>query len=325
MIHIIFISPDAFEKLGKQFGDQDGLEDLRELLFPRRSEPNVLLADPHKENWIKEVSRRAMRLPSQTRGKAMKLLERLAVQSLVGWTSDGTAPVNEVDWIKLVNSDKRRHVDHTFASEVSLCSETTEPVERFSDEEWLRGQFPWSKTVARCRASQLPIFQKLLIDVDWCIAELPYVEGSGSDEIVTLKQLIDVMCQTPGTSPLSLDLVTMQKKKNLHWRPDLRAKLEAALDGSHKVKSCRKIKLRVFAIDDYKDRYFMVGNSVTIAGGQSKREPRRCIAAQHVAIGRDRPTDSSTWTLCNSVDTKNRFKKLNADMATPGALVFELP
>lgn len=74
MIHIIFVSPDAFEKLGRQFGEKDGLGELRELLFPRRSEPNVLLADPHAENWFREVGRRIAKLPPQTLANAKVLL-----------------------------------------------------------------------------------------------------------------------------------------------------------------------------------------------------------------------------------------------------------
>lgn len=319
MIHVIFVSPDAFEQLGKEFGDQGGLRDLRELLFPRRSEPNVLLVDPHKENWFKEVSMVATRLPAQSQYDARKLLERLATDGLIRCSSQRAKPNNESDWLKLIESGGNHYVDYAFAVDTSVCSTRVESVSRISDDAWLKAQFPWSKSIARCRSSQLPIFQKLLLDTDWCIAELPYLKGSSDDEIVTLKQLIDVISDLPRTKPYELDLVTKLEDKPTYWASNVEAELREA----SKLRS--QINVRVFALSRYTERYFTVGKSATIAGGQSKREARRCIAAQHVAIGRDRPTDSSTWTLCNVVDTKNRFEKLNADMAAPGALVFELP
>jgi hypothetical protein len=319
MIHIIFISPDAFEALGKQFGEHDGLGDLRELLFPRRSEPNVLIADPHKENWFNETMQRAKQLPSQSRLNAMELLRKLYDQSLVGWASHGAAPANENDWVKLVGSNKKRHVDYVFASDISLCNAIVESVARISDDAWLKVQFPWSKSITRCRSSQLPIFQNLLLDSDWCIAELPYLKGSSDDEIVTLKQLIDVISDLPRTQPYELDLVTKLEEKPTYWAKNVKAELREALSQRP------QIKVRVFALANHKDRYFTVGSTATIAGGQPKREVRRCIAAQHVAVRPDRPTESNTWSLCNLVDTKNRFEKLTADMAAPGALAFELP
>jgi hypothetical protein len=163
MIHLIFISPDAFEKLGSQFGDKDGLGDLRELLFPRRSEPNVLLADPHAENWFKEASRRAMRMPSQTRPNALALLARVQGKSLVEWVSLGVAPGDEGEWVKIVGKGKHQYVDWTFASNGDLRGDSVETVDRISDDAWLKEQFPWTKSVSRCRAAQLPIFQKLLL------------------------------------------------------------------------------------------------------------------------------------------------------------------
>lgn len=319
MIHVVFISPDAFEKLARQLGEQDGLSDLRELLFPRRSEPNVMVADPHQKNWFKEISQRVWRLPPQSRDKARKLLERLHEQSLVGWTSSGSSPTSEGDWIKLVGSDKRRIVDCTFASDASFCGKTIESVDRISDDTWLREHFPWSKTIPRCRSGQLPVFQKLLLGCDWCITELPYIKGGETDEVVTLKQLVDVIRDLPRKSLFELDLIIERRDELVFHYRNLATELREALKGYG------GIKLRVFALPKCLDRYFTVGRSSTIAGGQSKRQVRRCIAAQHVAIGRDRPGESSTWSLCNSVDTQARFDKLQSDMATPGALVFELP
>lgn len=324
MIHIIFVSPDAFEKLGHQFGEKDGLGELRELLFPRRSEPNVLLADPHKANWFREVGRRIAKFPPQTLANAKVLLERLERQSLIGWSSVGSAPTNEGEWIKIARSNNNKYVDWAFTADAELRGESVEDISRISDDAWLKAQFPWSESVLRCPNSQLHIFRKLLLGYDWCIAELPYVEGDSPDEIVTLKQLIEVIQEGPASTPFALDLVTMERKKNRNWKFDLRSKLQAALIGKHAARSRRKIRLRVFALADCKDRYFTVGKITEIAHAQQVREACRCIAAQHVAIGRDRPTESSTWTLCSSVATKMRFEKRQFDMDSQGAFIFEL-
>ncbi|HBJ37346.1 MAG TPA: hypothetical protein DDZ51_21855 [Planctomycetaceae bacterium] len=319
MIHFIFISPDAFEKLGNQFGEKDGLGDLRELLFPRRADPNVLLADPHATNWFTEVTRRAMKLPPQTRGNALALLQRLSNQSLVGWASPGPAPANEGEWVRIACKSKGGCLDWAFTSRIDLCGESIETVDRISDDTWLKKQFPWSKNVPRCRTAQRPIFQKLFMGADWCIAELPFIKGGSDDEVVTFKQLIDVISDLPRTKAFELDLVTKLEDKPAYWAGNVEDELRQTL------KKRSAVKIRVFALSKYIDRYFTVGKNVTIAKGQSKREVRRCIAVQHVAIGGNRKAESNNWNLCNSVDTSLRYEKLQVDMAVPGALVFELP
>jgi hypothetical protein len=157
------------------------------------------------------------------------------------------------------------------------------------------------------------------MDADWCIAELPFIKGGSDDEVVTLKQLIDVIRDLPRKKPFELDLVTKLEDKPAFWAGNVKEELRQTL------KQSSVIKIRVFALSRYIDRYFTVGKSVTIAQGESKREVCRCIAVQHVAIGGNRHSESNNWNLCNSIDTNSRYEKLQVDMAAPGALVFKLP
>lgn len=292
MIHYLFITPDAFEELGRQHGAHSGLDDLRELLFPRRSEPNVLLADPHDANWISEVVARARSLPIQSRPKAFKLLEKLTASALVGWKSTAAVPNDENGWIRLVNSQVPKQVDCIFSCHAGHDSESARPVSCLADEEWVRERFSSTSKIGRCRKEQEPVLRKLLLNTDWCVAELPQVHGGNDDELATFNQLIALIRSQPDSRPFDLDLVSKtEDKKNVNWKTNVQQELSETLKGD------RRISVRVYTMPTCLNRNFLSGSYQTIAGQERVRSVRWYIAAQHVALTRNRTAERNTWTL----------------------------
>lgn len=304
MIHTVFITPDAFEKLCLQNGEHSGLDDLRELLFPRRSEANVLLTDPHDANWFDDVLKRARKLPQHSRDRAFSFLKKLHDESLVGWKSGSLLPTNEAEWIRMVNSQKIKLIDLILSSTEKSSGESLQPVSRLSDDEWIKDQFPVIRKVCRTSDSQLPIFQKFLLNADWCLAELPNMKGGRNDEISTVHQLINVIGSLPRVNQFALDLVIKGHARDEDLYTRLRAQLKAALKGQD------RINLRVYTVPSCLDRNFLSGSTHNCAGNQIERKVRWCISAQHVAINRDNSLQESTWALLSKKQAQLHWDQL---------------
>jgi len=313
MIYIVFISPDGFLQLANSDADHSGLRYLDSLLFPRRGTPNVLLADVHDPNWHHQLHRKVLALPENRRHYPYQLLKRIKDLALVGWDAKDRVPVVDRDWIKLVVSQKSSLVDCVFACEKKDGDELVEALDRLSDDDWVNDRFADRQRVGRKELAQWPLLQKLLLNTDWCLVELPYVKGGQDDEIATLNQIIKIAQNRSGSSPFEIDLV-----------------LQSGANATN-IKSCLKtlrsnscVQIRAFEDADLLDRNFITGTVSKIAGGQNLRIPKWGIFTQHVAIGRAPTGQRSFWALMTKSQTRGYWDQREEMMRNVKPL-FSLP
>ena len=293
MIYFVFISPDGFLTLANDNADHSGLRDLDALLFPRGRTANVFLADAHDPNWCRQLRNKILGLPERHRSFAYKLYERIKEKSLVAWDAKNVVPNTESDWIKLVLSQDLSLVDCVLACQKIDDEERVESLERIRDDEWFEERFPDRQRIPRTLTAQKPLFQKLLLNADWCVIDLPYVRGSQDDEIATINQIIQIVHQQSRKRPVEIDLVAPAG-----WNlKNVRHQLQTIRSGSG-------VKLRIFELAELRDRNFVTGTFTEISQGKRLRVPKWGVFMLHVAFGRDQSGPGNFWALMTKSQTR---------------------
>lgn len=327
MIHGIFLTPQAFDELGRTHGEHDGLEALKQVLFPTRSVcDNVLLVDPQSDNWWRQVMKMARSLPAQSRYKAFDLLQKVETRALARVRCSRDVPQREQQWVKLATKETSELVDWVLCSRESQETDENMRVfacDRIHDEGWTADAFPWQSDVPRTWAGQRRLLHKLCELSDWCVVELPYLRGGDDDEIVTAKQLAQLASQraVPSGKHFTLDVICRKKGiKESKVVRNIRKSLEETVTSPD-----REVRIRVFGDHAALNRNILAGTSREVADGKKTRTPRWLIRAQHVAVGklssRDDSTGDNNWSLDSAQAAKRKWEAIEQQIDQAGESV----
>ncbi len=310
MIKFVYVSPETWTSLVSEYdvsAAQTGVELLRDLLIPRRSDVrNVLLADLPSPDWFKCITRSIATLPPQIRNHARTLVEKLATEALIPLPLPGAASRPTSGWQEL---GERALSEDAVDLLLTLSGDENDsqrvPTTRLSDDQWLAESFQTAVTIPRDGVGQERILRRLLQNNQWCVLQFPYIKGYKGDELFTVRQVIQLACEMVPATLQRVDLVL-----NVELGADpatlidrIRPELTAL---KQRPPNCR---IRVFrSPESFLDREMLFGTL--------NQQPRWYVTAGHVAIHQDGSRDTTTWTLRSRKDARDachRLKQLADD------------
>ena len=305
MLAEFIITPDVFSASDEVLRGR--LNELQDVLLPRRSSPRFVICKLGSDKWQTAVARKIAAIPNQElRINAQMLFERLVTEVSVDRPlPQADDPTSEREWISSGERSSRQiALDGIVASESISEAEIVLSVARFvSDQYCVR--FPNPRFVERTEESQVAPLRTICLHSDWMILRLPQLRGSVDDEIVTLKQVMNLASvRSPGQTKCSVEIHLCKQRRI----PDDRLKKVLEDELSCFRGSMAEVNLK-FAPKNFTDRQIIAGEWARMPNDQRARRARWLITMTHVAIGRRRESSSEqcTWSL---FDRKTAHEKL---------------
>lgn len=309
MIYIVYLTPHAYIALAKS--GMVAMQAFRHCVLPTRSPADIFLADTVSQQWPNAAVRLISQLSPQVRHDAQELLQQLEATGNVfrrAWPEISGPIADERTWVRHAQDKSPVTPDFIFTTPDLADGNRCTSVEKLLDPEWSQQHLASGAMISLQDAkSHKRILQRLLLGMDWCLAELPYVAGGSDDEIVVFKWLLDSSVVN-GTQATLVELVSQSNPDNVNQLKNIRQELQANA-GRH-----RHLRVNVHLLENLLDRHFTVGRNRQIAGGECVRTPSVSVSAQHVGTARRGPEIKSSWSLKNNADRRAHWQQIQSQL-----------
>jgi hypothetical protein len=322
MIAEFFLTPDAFCE------SDEGIRQLKTCLFPFGNPPVGVICHFGEEEWETIVSRRIVKIPNANqRTLAMKLFQRVCSEVAVFRPPIVETPNDEDGWI---TQAQRSSTD--LALDGIVASQNVEPLPgdctRLSDftssAHW--ENFGNPRLVGRDVASQVPILNSICAHSDWLIIRMPQVKGGIDDEIVTIKQIIQLANRLPAGYKKSDIFVDVPLLKNYEEKFGTQAGAERLMRQVKSELAAEKVvgaelSVSIYPVKSFVNREVVAGEFAKESDGNISFKARWYLTMNHVAVGGKQAAqrdDSNSWNLYARSEASDRLDELGESEALIG-------
>ena len=281
---------------------------LAQVLFPLTSVSPAVICEPGKNDWRTAVTRRIFSIRDANRRKeAMDLFMRIDREILVRrpWQETSLGDSESV-WVKAARTLHEDVPLDAVVTDENYDDTLSLPVKQINDPAfWQKYRNP--RLVGRNLESQNAALRTVCLHSDWLLVRMPYLKGSVDDEIVTVKQIIQ-LASSLKTDPAG-GLVTVQLD-NRHANSDrffrnVASELKNVRQHSGRI----KVELRDEKI---LNRELLGGEFAPRGEGKEPfHRARWFMQMTHVAIGGGGAhTDDNSWNLFDRRAASNRLEQI---------------
>lgn len=296
-----YIDLGGFRRLVHRGDDHAvAVRELQQCLLPNKTVP-IALVCKLGERWEKAASLKIAAIANHNhRNAAMAFFQRLVAQQGVtrptvqqphgddeaGWIRAGMASAAAVPMDKIIVSAKSAPPTKLGGSLKDLLA----------DPFWESFENP--RLVGRDTASQERALRAICTHSEWLLLRLPQIRGGRDDEIVTVKQIIQLSNQLPdGFRKTAIDLhVCMHSRMpEEHLVSGISAELSAF------VRQGVQIRLTIWPERHFVNRELLAGDFAKTSSGEQVPRPMWWITMTHVAVAGTRAANAgesaNTWSL----------------------------
>lgn len=314
MLAEFFLTPDVF------LGSAEDLNRLRECLFPINGNHVPVICQFDKERWETYLGHKIARIQQDRQRKlAMELFKRICDELAVYRPSVNGAPKCESDWINAArNSARVLALDDIVVSRVTVeCPADCHRVSEFTGAGYWQ-QFGNPRLVGRDRQAQAAVLRTICAHAHWLIVRMPQVRGGFDDEVVTIKQIIqlannlpedfprsDIFIEIPNSAAMEKEFGKLDAAKRL--LRSVKAELREFRDTGGEV------SIAVYPSKSVLDREVLAGEYVTGAKTSKEFKARWYLTMSHVAVGGRESSDAhggNSWSLHPRSIAASRLEEL---------------
>jgi len=311
MLSEFFLTPEAF------CDSDDGLRGLRACLFPFGNTPVALICQLGKDRWTKATSGKIARIQNQNhRLLAMDLFKKVCDDISVIRPLEGDAPSNELSWVdRAKQSSKSLALDGIIVSDGQTTSSDgcTNLPDFILPDFW--SDFGNPRLVRRNTNAQKSVLRSFCAFSDWIIVRMPQIRGGSDDEIVTVKQVVQLATSLPNGYRKSAIEVQFPLSERASSNPGrvFRSVIRELRELKVSESELRVTMLPV--VRSFVNREILGGEYTSISSGERKQRARWLMTMNHVAVGGGRDDDrdeANSWNLYSRQEASERLKALNA-------------
>ena len=311
MLAEFFLSPDTFCE------SDDRLRQLERCLFPfNPRQPSVaILCRLGEDKWTTALGQKIARIKNPNhRMLAMDLMKKIISELTVIRPLTRSVTNDESSWVV---EARNSHRDLGFEAIVVSSNITT-----FSDNCTKVGDFVmpgfWEefgnpRHVGRDKPAQVRVLRSFCAFSDWIIVRMPQIKGGSDDEIVTVKQIVQLATNLPEgfqKSNVEVQFPINDRAKHDPGRVFRAVKAElkdVVVPGSD-------LRLTMLPVGSFVNREILGGEYTPVSTGDKLLKARWLLTMNHVAVGgRQNPgrDDANSWNLFSRHEANKRLATLN--------------
>lgn len=315
MLAEFLLTPDALADDDGRNG-VDVVREIGQCLFPPRGVPVALVCKLGGEEWERATSRKIARIANKNhRVAAMSFFQKLLSQLCVTRPPIPVPCDDEAGWIT-AGATSASHIP----IEKIVVSAMSAPAAKLgvSVKDFVAEAFwePWEnpRLVGRDTAAQEKALRAICTHSDWLTLRLPQIRGGIDDEIVTVKQVIELSNQLPaGFHKTAIDLhICMQPR--ITERNLIRG---VSGELTTFVRQGVQIRLTIWPERHFVNRELLAGEFAKTSSRELLPRPLWWITMTHVAVGSRTAANAgeagNTWSLFSRPKAHERFEKIKAD------------
>ena len=314
MLAEFMLTPDALADSAGRNG-VEVVREIRQCLFPPRAVPVALVCRLGGDEWEKAASQKIARIANpQHRLDAMSLFQKMLSQLCVTRPAVALPSTDEAGWVSAgVTSASLVPMDR-----IVVSAKSTPPAgfgvlvgDVVTDAFWEPFQNP--RLVGRDTMAQEKVLRAICTHSEWLTLRLPQIRGGGDDEIVTVRQAIQLSNQlAAGFSRTAIDLhVCMQRNIS---EENLKHGISREL--SDFVQQGIQIRLTLWPERHFVNRELLAGEFARTSQRELIPRPLWWITMTHVAVGSRAAANAgeagNTWSLFSRAKAHERFEQLKA-------------
>jgi hypothetical protein len=298
---------------------RDGTEVVRELkncLFPFAAAPSALICKLGDDEWTRAVGSKIARIAnSNHRQLAMSLLTQLVEQLSVSRPTIRRNSEDEVGWIDAaVRSSTQVPLGRIIVSgQASPPASIGATLKEFMSSAFWE-KLPNPRLVGRDKASQEQVLRAICTHSDWLVIRLPQIRGGSDDEIVTVKQILELSNRLPVGFRKTVIYLHICSIRNIPEGNLVRG-VAAALDSF--IRQGVRIELNIWPESHFVNRELIGGQYTKASQGQQVHKPLWWVTMTHVAVGSRQATNAgeagNTWSLFSRRKAYERYEQIKAD------------
>jgi len=299
MLGEYFLTPDSMADNDGRDG-RDVVREMTACFFPSRIAPVALVCSLGGDEWVRATSRRIAQISNPGhRHDAMALFRRVLDECSVSRPPVHIATEDESGWIEA----GKKSISQVPLNKIVVSTRSIPPVNiGVSIKEFVLDGF-WEdlsnpRPVRRETDSQEPVLRVICTHSDWLLMRLPQIRGGNDDEIVTVKQIIELSNQLPADfrkSHIDLQICLSRNLKVQNLVDNVSSELHSF------VQDGVQIQLSIWPEKHFINRYLIGGDNSTTSQGDTVRRPLWWITMSHVAVGPRNGTNAgaagNTWNL----------------------------
>jgi len=312
MLADFLLTPDVFLDCAVN-ESSEMIRELHACLFPIAAAPVALICKLGGDEWTHAVSRKIMCIKNASqRQRAMDLLTRILDQLSVARPALKRDGSEESHWILAgVNSSSQVPL-----SGIVLSEKATPPDDLGVQlKQFVQADF-WDaysnpRLVDREIAKQTKELRAICTYSDWLVIRFPQIRGGSDDEIVTVKQAIQLATQLPhGFSKSDVDLQFCEQSKF----PKERLISNVSSELRSFVNQGTQITLTIWPEGHFISREIIGGEYASLSKNTRIKNTRWWITMGHVAVGSRRAANTgdaaNTWSLFSKKKAEQRIEEL---------------
>ncbi len=317
MLTEFLLTPDSISDTDGRSGTEV-IRELQSCLFPFAAAPSALVCRLGDDRWTRAVSSRIARLQdSNHRQFAQSLFMQIMDQLSVPRPDSNGDPHQESDWVEAgIRSAALVPFEKIIVSGQTIPPDElgTELRHFTSPRFWSNYQNP--RLVGRERDQQKKALRAICTHADWLLIRLPQIRGGSDDEIVTVKQIIELACRLPegfGVSDIDLHLRMMPRIEQDRLLNGVRGELNRFAQRGI------KISVSLWPENHFVNRELLAGSYTKTSEGIAVRKALWYVTMTHVSVG-SRDANSTgeagnTWSLFDRTQAHRRLTEI--DQETP--------
>lgn len=305
MITEVFLTPQVFFDNGSNAIRR--LQDLKEVLFPRRGAAPIVVTNLTRSKWVHETSRMILANQNhEVRELALDLFTKIEADILVDRTMPvGVSPKSESAWLEQA---ERTHSEFPLSLAVN-----SEPSNRMKvnglnivddcNSELLNECLENPRRIERTTIAQDPVLKSLCGHAQWMIIQFPFVRGI-DDEYETLEQILRLIDSRANWMPHCEIEIQIHPKH---------AKAIETIERQLHERHCKKSKHLVrLATHEFSDRTILAGDFIPRYGCPVKIA-RWLVQPGHPAVRFNQVKRSdleTTWSFFGRKEATEMLEKL---------------
>lgn len=311
MLAEFFLTPDAFCE------SYDGLRQLERCLFPfSPNQPSVaIICRLGNQEWTTALGNKIARIENPNhRVLAMELMKRIDSELAVIRPLATPVTSDESSWVSGAAQSKRDLALEgiVVSNEVSISScDCTKLSDFVRPGFW--DDFGNPRQVQRDRAAQARVLRAFCAFTDWIIVRMPQMRGGSDDEIVTVKQIVEMATTLPPGYRKSNVEIQFPLGNRMKDNPD-RAFRSVKAELKEVVATGAEIELTMLPVGSFVNRELLGGEYALVSTGDKIPKARWWMTMSHVAVGGRRDAndrdDANSWNLYSRRDANERLIQL---------------
>ena len=315
MLAEFFLTPDTFCE------SDENIRQLQTCLFPFGPNASVgVICHFGESEWEDIVGNRIVRIADhEQRMLAINLFERISDEIAVFRPPIAAPPNNETGWINTAKQSKQNlELDGLVVTQAIVpCPDDCVRLPEFAKSDYWE-DFGNPRVVGRDTASQVPVLNSICAHSDWLIVRMPQVKGGNDDEIVTIKQIIQLANRLPAgykKSDIIVEIPISEGAERAHGETEAAERLMRNVKGeltSEKVAGC-DISVAIYPVKSFVNREIVAGEFLYDSDKNAMFKARWYLTMNHVAVsGKDsaKRNDANSWNLYSRAVAAKRLDEL---------------